>query len=136
MKKSTTLGVAAAAGAMIAAPAGAAPGSALAASSYADLLSPIPNASELLRLDDAARGEPVLIPAQYYHHHYHRHYHHHHHHHHVYRRVYHHHHHVYRGRTRGGPGAYGGRNDHHHHPMGRTHSGHGGMGGPGRGERG
>ena len=78
-------------------PAGAAPlnaRQALQASSYADLLTPIPNAVEVLR---AADSEPVAeTPAapglvqdvQYYHHHHHhriyrrRYYHHHHHHHH------------------------------------------------------
>jgi hypothetical protein len=61
------------------------------AASYAELLEPIPNASERLRLADAesANEQPKLILAQYYHHHHHhwrrwrrRHYHHHHHHHH------------------------------------------------------
>jgi hypothetical protein len=75
----------------------------LAAQSYADLLTPIPNATEALvadnaRLDTKAAGEVEL--AQYYHHHHHHHhhhwrryYHHHHHHHHHWRRYYHHHHH-------------------------------------------
>jgi hypothetical protein len=81
--------------------------------SYADLLKPIPNATELLRASDAAQariaesdaaGEAKITPVQwwwydrryrYHHHHHHRywwyHHHHHHHHHHHY---YHHHHHA------------------------------------------
>ena len=60
-----------------------------AAASYADLLTPIPNAVEKLKASDALlRSEDVaatLEMAQYYYHH--------HHHHHFYRRFYHHHHH-------------------------------------------
>jgi hypothetical protein len=57
---------------------------AMQASSYADLLRPIPNALALL----AAAPEPAVTvqPVQYHHHHHHHHrrrrYHHHHHHHH------------------------------------------------------
>jgi len=72
---------------------------ALQVSSYADLLAPVPNAVDLVKLDDAARArrpaaEGELQLAQYYgpppayHHH-----HHHHHHHHAYYRHHHHHHH-------------------------------------------
>ena len=59
------------------------------AQSYAELLDPIPNAAELLKVNnqtrdsDAAAGEASMQLAQYHHHH------HHHHHHH---RRYHHHH--------------------------------------------
>ncbi len=78
-----------------------------AASSYADLLAPIPNAAALLKAEDAARnaaphielaqaylqfqyGPPPPPPPPYYgypgpyyhHHHHHRYYRHHHHHHH------------------------------------------------------
>ncbi|HTW71233.1 MAG TPA: hypothetical protein VME47_15205 [Acetobacteraceae bacterium] len=69
---------------------------ALQVSSYAELLVPVPNARDLLKVDDAARARPEgeLQLAQYYgpppayHHH-----HHHHHHHHAYYRHHHHHHH-------------------------------------------
>jgi len=79
-----------------------------AAASYAELLSPVTNASELLVADDAARqeqGEAHVQLAQYHHHHHHhhntriiirrRHYHHHHHHHRrvIIRRAHTHHHH-------------------------------------------
>ncbi|MGH7025232.1 MAG: hypothetical protein ACREEB_16815 [Caulobacteraceae bacterium] len=49
------------------------------ASSYADLLQPIPNAVERLRIADAqAAGQPArLIEAQYRNHHHHHHHHHH-----------------------------------------------------------
>jgi hypothetical protein len=81
-----------------------------AAASYAELLAPVDNASELLVADDAARmqqGEARVQLAQYHHHHHHhtkiiirrRHYHHHHHHPRVIIRRSHHHHH------------------HHHHSM-------------------
>ena len=74
------------------------------ASSYAELLQPIPNATERLKLADAEASErpAVLIKAQYYAHH-------HHHHHHHYR---------YIRRVRPGYYWYGGRwlrNHHHHH---------------------
>jgi hypothetical protein len=71
---------------------------ALQASSYADLLAPVPNAMEAMKADNAARtqqgdvelaqyyyGPPPPPGAYYYHHHHHHHhhnYHHHHHHHH------------------------------------------------------
>jgi hypothetical protein len=77
------------------------------AASYADLLTPIPNAVALLDADDAARsqrpaaeGADGVQVAQYHHHHHHHHHRrtiiirrHHHHHHHHYRRYHHHHHH-------------------------------------------
>ncbi len=62
--------------------------------SYSDLLKPIPNALELLKAQETADGDAVLVPVQiiigghprrYHHHHSHyrrRVYHHHHHHHH------------------------------------------------------
>lgn len=71
------------------------------ASSYADLLAPVPNPVEALKADDAARAQeaaaemqlaqyyPYPYPPPYY---YYRH-HHHHHHHRYWRRSYHHHHH-------------------------------------------
>ena len=98
MDKTLPLGVAAAISALVALPAAAAPTPAPVvpqAQSYAELLEPIPNAVERLRLadtQDAPRAR--LIEAQYYpppadhhHHHHHwrrhrRHYHNHHHHHH------------------------------------------------------
>jgi hypothetical protein len=63
--------------------------------SYAELLRPIPNAVERLRLleqtedtpPQAADGAPLAYTVQYYRHH------HHHHHHHRYARHHHHHHH-------------------------------------------
>ena len=64
---------------------------AMAASSYADLLRPIPNAAALLQqsaTDDEAMtpdGQPVIQEVQFHHHH--------HHHHRRYRRHHHHHHH-------------------------------------------
>lgn len=63
---------------------------AMQASSYADLLKPIPNATTLLRVSDAREAEQParVMEVQYYHHH-----HHHHHHHRYYRPRYHHHHH-------------------------------------------
>jgi len=64
----------------------------LQASSYADLLKPIPNALEVLKAQAEAAppapggdAEPTVQTVQYYHHH--------HHHHHHYRRYHHHHHH-------------------------------------------
>ncbi|HJU18515.1 MAG TPA: hypothetical protein VJ770_18850 [Stellaceae bacterium] len=76
------------------------PSETLQASSYADLLAPIPNAVALMKADDAARAQqPNAAPSEdvqvaqrypFYHHH-------HHHHHHsyygYYRRYHHHHHH-------------------------------------------
>jgi hypothetical protein len=57
------------------------------AQSFAELLRPIPNAIERLKIADAdeAGGQPRFIKAQYYNNH--------HHHHHYRRRHYHHHHH-------------------------------------------
>ncbi len=72
------------------------------ATSFAELLDPIPNAVELLNADNqraasnAATVERPIVVAQYYHHHHH--YHHryyHHHHHHYYHHHHHHHHHHY-----------------------------------------
>jgi hypothetical protein len=59
----------------------------LAASSYADLLKPVPNALAVLKQVDAAAPEAGVMKVQYWY------YHHHHHHHHHWRRWYHHHHH-------------------------------------------
>jgi hypothetical protein len=98
MDKTTPLRVAAAISALVALPAAATaePSSTSAvpqAQSYGELLDPIPNAVERLRLADAQEQPRArLIEAQYYpppvdhhHHHHHwrhRHRHHHHHHHH------------------------------------------------------
>lgn len=81
----------------------ASPSEALHASSYSDLLTPIPNAAALLRADDAAQAQAALQPdsepadgvqtAQYYRPFYHHHHHHHHHGYYGYYRNYHHHHH-------------------------------------------
>ena len=82
------------------------PAETLRAASYADLLTPIPDAVALLNADDAARAQRTaesadgVKVAQYHHHHHHHHHRrlfiirrHHHHHHHHYRRYHHHHHH-------------------------------------------
>jgi len=70
-------------------------GAAMAATSYADLLKPIPNALALLKeqaetqsnqAEPAAEGQATVWEAQFW-------YHHHHHHHHWTRRRWHHHHH-------------------------------------------
>jgi len=94
-----------------------APNDPLAARSYADLLAPIPNATEALIADnarlEAKPPEGVQLAQYYYHHHHHHHhhhgyyryYHHHHHHHHGYYRYYHHHHH--HGAYIGVPGVGG-----------------------------
>lgn len=51
--------------------------------SYAELLEPIPNALEKLRVDDMQPPPRArLIPARFHHHHHHHHHYHHHHHHH------------------------------------------------------
>jgi hypothetical protein len=71
---------------------------AMQASSFSQLLDPIPNAAAILKAADEADGSARAIPnvelAQYHHHHHvfwrHRHHHHHHYHHH-------HHHHHYNG---------------------------------------
>ena len=82
--------------AQAAAPQSAAPGDGLRASSYADLLAPIPDAVAALQKDDAARDANasglVRVAEDHHHHHHHRyhkrviiikrHRHHHHHHHH------------------------------------------------------
>ena len=75
------------------------------AASYAELLEPIPNAVEQLRLADAeaAAQPPRLIPAQYARHH------HHHHHHHYSRRWYRQHGYYWSG------GGWALRPRHHHH---------------------
>ena len=74
------------------------------ATSYADLLKPIPNAVETLKASDAtlrAEDGAKVEMAQYYYHHHHHHFFHrrfyHHHHHHFFRRrfFHHHHHHFY-----------------------------------------
>lgn len=78
----------------------------LGASSYADLLTPIPNAMNLLQADNSARAQSRTSPSRggielAYHHH--RHHHHHdHHHHHAHFRYY-------------GPGYYYRPHHHHHH---------------------
>jgi hypothetical protein len=97
----TVAGVIGAVGALVAAQphaASALPASfdaAMQASSYADLLKPIPNAQALLKAGAAERlptandadDDPAIQQVQYYHHHHyyyhhhHRYYHHHHHHH-------------------------------------------------------
>jgi hypothetical protein len=89
-----------------------APQDPLTARTYADLLTPIPNATEALIADNArleAKPSEGVQLAQYHHHHhhhgYHRYYHHHHHHHHGYYRHYHHHHH--HGAYIGVPGVGG-----------------------------
>ena len=73
-----------------------------AASNYADLLEPVPNATEILAADDQSLGDgqATVQLAQYHHHHHHHrrviviHRRHHHHHHHWRRYHHHHHHHV------------------------------------------
>jgi hypothetical protein len=80
----------------------------LAAQSYADLLTPIPNATEALVADNArlaAKSADGVQLAQFYYHH-----HHHHHHHHRYFRYYHHHHHHHSY-----PYYYHHHHHHHHH---------------------
>jgi len=87
------------------------PSEALQASSYADLLAPIPNAAAVLRADDAARAEApasgamegIQVVQAYYP--YQPYYRHHHHHHHRYTRRYSHHHHHHHGVLVGVPGA-------------------------------
>lgn len=85
-------------------------------SSYADLLTPVPNAVAVLKADDAARAQmPAdeaqatdgVQVAQYY-------YHHHHHHHQIFIRRYHHHHHHWRRW----------HHHHHHHRYYRHHHHH------------
>jgi hypothetical protein len=92
----------------------ATPSEALHASSYADLLAPIPNAVALMQADDAARGQQstaeALVGAEvaqgyYYGHPYYRPRYHHHHHHRYYRPRHHHHHH--HGAFIGVPGVGG-----------------------------
>jgi hypothetical protein len=91
---------------------------ALQASSYADLLAPIPNAAELLKADDATRAQEAATEvqlAQYYPYYppypYYQPYYHHHHHHGYYRRYYqpyyHHHHHHHHNAFIGIPGVGG-----------------------------
>jgi hypothetical protein len=65
------------------------PAEVLQANSYADLLTPIPNAGVLLQAMDRQEGagDTARVQLAQYHHH------HHHHHHHHYRRRHHHHHH-------------------------------------------
>ncbi len=79
-KTATLLGAAAALTAAPALAASAAPAPAVpVAASYAELLAPIPNAVERLKLADAEAQaqQPKLIEAQYYAHHHHHHNHHH-----------------------------------------------------------
>jgi dienelactone hydrolase len=81
------------------------------AASYAELLQPIPNATERLRLADAqsAADAPArIIPAQYHHHH--------HHHHHHNRRWYRSHGYFWSG------GAWVLRPRHHHHHHNHNHN--------------
>lgn len=83
------------------------PSEALRASTYSDLLAPIPNAAALLKADDDARAqqpnpEPAddVQVAQFYRPFYHHHHHHHHHHgYYGYYRSYHHHHHHHHHRA-------------------------------------
>ncbi len=75
-----------------AAPTPQVPAETLRASSFAELLEPIPNAAATLKAVDeqtgpSAAGNVELAQYYYYHHH------HHHHHHHFWRRWHHHHHH-------------------------------------------
>jgi hypothetical protein len=77
----------------------------LSASSYAELLNPVPNAVRELEADDAARAHDASVElqlARWHHHHHHHWRHHHHHHHHWWRHHHHHHHHHW-------------RHHHHHH---------------------
>ena len=70
---------------------------AMEATSFADLLQPIPNAAAILKVADeqSAVSEPEGVQlAQYHHHHHHHRYYYYHHHHHHYR-WHHHHHHYY-----------------------------------------
>ncbi len=117
-KTATLVGAAAA---LASSPAIAAPGAEQArllpvAASYAELLEPIPNAVEQLRLADAeaAAQPPRLIPAQYARHHHH----HHHHHHHYSRRWYREHGYYWSG------GAWILRPRHHHHHHHHHHHNH------------
>jgi membrane-bound lytic murein transglycosylase len=85
---------------------GANPSETLQASSYAELLAPIPNAVEVLKADNAARAQNIKLaqyynpyygysypPSGYYAYPYYRPHHHHHHHNNYYSRHDHHHHH-------------------------------------------
>ena len=90
---------------------------ALRASSYADLLTPVPNATEALIADNGvlARTSVTKAPAgvQVAYHHHHHHHHHHvivirrHHRHHYYHHHHHHHHHHHSGAYLGVPGVGG-----------------------------
>jgi hypothetical protein len=91
-----------------------APNDPLTARSYADLLTPIPNATEALIADNArleAKPSEGVQLAQYYHHHHHHHHgyyrYRHHHHHHGYYRYNRHHHHHHHGAYIGVPGVGG-----------------------------
>ena len=88
MKKTTALllgGAAALVGTAPAVTAASASPAATAAQSYADLLSPIPNALALLQADEARLAEePARVQLAQFHHHHHHYHHHHHHHHHGY----------------------------------------------------
>lgn len=85
----------------------AAPANALHAAGYSDLLSPVPNALELLKASDAEPEAPARVQLAQYFYRGGDHHHHHHHHHQNYSRNEHHHHHARRYSDRG--------NDHHHH---------------------
>ena len=79
----------------------ASPQTSLKADSFAELLTPIPNASEQLKISNALLAEQdaqaKVEAAQYFYHHHHHHFFHRpffrHHHHHFFRRGFHHHHH-------------------------------------------
>src|SRR5581483_8114910 len=89
------------------------PEAALQASSYADLLAPVPNAMALIQADNAARTQSgttdaKVEPVQYYYRDEPRYrHHHHHHHHHAYYRHHHHHHHHHAQSFLGIPGVGG-----------------------------
>jgi len=69
------------------------------ATSYADLLQPVPNAASQLMADDARLAEQrtAQLTVHVGPHHHHHHFRHHHHHHHRYFRHHHHHHHHHHG---------------------------------------
>ena len=80
--------------------------------SYADLLTPVPNAMAQLKAEDAAQAPQVELAQYHHHHHHYRRYRHHHHHsrwwyrHHRYHHHHHHHHH-HHGAFIGIPGVGG-----------------------------
>ena len=87
------------------------PAEAMQASTYADLLAPIPNAEALLEADNAARAQRNIEMAQYYYNYppppYYYHHHHHHHHHNPYGYNNHDHHHHHNSAFIGIPGVGG-----------------------------